>query len=81
MAVFETTPVVILRADPPTIVQRFLTTSRRFLLHPLPSYGLGIWQVDSRLFSPPILPSTSLATSPLLLLRGSRPAVQTRAAV
>ncbi|MBG6072570.1 hypothetical protein IWX87_002334 [Polaromonas sp. CG_9.7] len=34
MAAFETTPVTIFRADPPTIVQRFLATSERFLFYP-----------------------------------------------
>ena len=34
MAAFETTPVAFSRADPPTIVQRFLKTSERFLFHP-----------------------------------------------
>jgi len=33
MAAFETTPVAIFRADPSTIVQRFLATSERFLFH------------------------------------------------
>lgn len=34
MAAFETTSVAIRRADQPTIIQRFLETSERFLLHP-----------------------------------------------
>ena len=34
MAAFETTPVAFPRADPPSIVQRFLATSERFLFHP-----------------------------------------------
>jgi hypothetical protein len=34
MAAFETTPVAIPRADQPTIVQRFLVTSERYLFHP-----------------------------------------------
>ena len=34
MAAFETTPVAFSRADPPTIVQRFLATSECFLFHP-----------------------------------------------
>ena len=34
MAAFETTPVASFRADQPTIVQRFIATSERFLFHP-----------------------------------------------
>ena len=34
MAAFETTPVAFFRADQPTIVQRFIATSERFLFHP-----------------------------------------------
>ncbi len=34
MAAFKTTPVAIPQADQPTIVQRFLSTSERFLFHP-----------------------------------------------
>ena len=34
MAAFETTSVAIARADQPTIVQRFIATSERFLFHP-----------------------------------------------
>lgn len=34
MAAFKTTSVAILRADQPTIVQRFIATSERFLFHP-----------------------------------------------
>ena len=34
MAAFETTSVAIPRADQPTIIQRFLATSERFLFHP-----------------------------------------------
>ena len=34
MAAFKTTPVVFPRADQPSIVQRFIVTSERFLFHP-----------------------------------------------
>ena len=34
MAAFETTSVAIPRVDQPTIVQRFIATSERFLFHP-----------------------------------------------
>ena len=34
MAAFETTPVASFRADQPTIVQRFIATSERFLFYP-----------------------------------------------
>lgn len=34
MAALETTPVAIPRAEQPTIVQRFIATSERFLFHP-----------------------------------------------
>ena len=34
MAAFKTTPVVISWADQPSIVQRFIATSKRFLFHP-----------------------------------------------
>ena len=34
MAAFKTTPVALPPADQPTIVQRFIATSERFLFHP-----------------------------------------------
>ena len=41
MAAFETTPVALPRAEQPTIVQRFMATSERFLFHP-PTVAL-VW--------------------------------------
>ncbi len=75
MAAFETTSVAIPRADQPTIIQRFLTTSERFLFHPpaaalirvrAPFRCAGVLHDEGRF----CLPST----------RGSQPSEQERAA-
>ena len=47
MAAFKTTSVAILRADQPTIVQRLIATSERFLFHP-PAASLLLIRAHAR---------------------------------
>ncbi len=43
MAALNTTSVVIPRADQPSIVQRFLSTSGRFLFNPAACVSARVW--------------------------------------
>lgn len=75
MAAFETTPVAIPRADPPTIVQRFLAKSEHFLFHP-PAAASG--RVRAHVRGPGALHGDGPLCSPSP--RGSQTGAQRRAA-
>jgi hypothetical protein len=75
MAAFETTPVAIPRADQPTIIQRFLSTSERFLFHP-PAAASG--RVRAHVRGPSALHDDGLLCSPSP--RGIQTGAQRRAA-